>query len=656
MNFFGHQAKARRQTRWLVVLFVMAVVTVVAAVDLVVLLVLGFSADETGVTVPLSSTALRQNWALLATGAAVTGGLILIASLYRSVRLRAGGGQVARDLGGTLVDSDVRDPLRRRLRNVVEEIAIASGVPVPEIYVLEHEAGINAFAAGYTPADAAVAVTRGTLERLDRNELQGVIAHEFSHILNGDMRLNIRLMGALFGIMVLTLIGRRILLHSRHFGRSRDKGVAAVLLIALGVMIVGSVGQFFGRWIKAAVSRQREYLADASAVQFTRDTTGISGALKKIAAYRPGSSLETDAEEISHMLFSPGGRMFVFATHPPIDKRIRRVDPGFDPSELDRLAAEMVQEDIERAQQLKAEREQARAREANAASGKAAGPGGFDAGRLISEIGQPGWERLLMAATLAAAIPLDLRRAAESPEWAPEVLFYTLLDPDPEVREQQLLEVARHMGAQQESSVRALLSAAGPPVPEQRLPLLELAFPALKRRPDEYVQRVLATVKKLVEADGRIDVFEFLLSRVIAQHVWESRNPHTVRVSGRASLDACADAARRVLAVLARHGHGDDDLAAAAFRAGADELEIGAVDDLPPVPDWMAALDEDLPRLDRLRTADKERLVRALTATVTHDGEMAPVELELLRAVCDLIHVPLPLLGGGRAVGGTSPG
>src|SRR5690606_18310357 len=230
--------------------------------------------------------------------------VIGLGSLYRISSLSGGGEQVALQLGGTPVPEDTTDPNLRRLRNVVEEIAIASGVPVPRLYVLEHEAAINAFAAGYTPADAVVAVTRGALDRLNRDELQGVIAHEFSHILNGDMRLNIRLMGVLFGILVLALIGRKSSEGSRGRG---SRGAGGVLVAALGLMVVGYCGWFCARLIKAGVSREREFLADASAVQFTRRTAGLAGALKKIGGLQEGSRLASaEAEEVAHTLFGDG--------------------------------------------------------------------------------------------------------------------------------------------------------------------------------------------------------------------------------------------------------------------------------------------------------------------------------------------------------------
>ena len=642
MNFFEHQDRAKKQSRRLVLVFALAVLAVVASVDLVLLLVLGGSVSPTGEWQPFTARPLSENLPLLFGGGLAAVLVIALASLFKTISLRSGGGQVARELGGSLLESDPRDPMRRRLRNVVEEIALASGVPVPEIYVLEKESGINAFAAGYTPADAAITVTRGTLEKLDRNELQGVIAHEFSHILNGDMRINIRLMGALFGILLLAIIGRRVLIHSRYIGRSRDKNGSAILLAAVGLMAVGYVGLFFGRWIKAGISRQREYLADASAVQFTRDPDGIGGALKKIAVYSEGSHLAVDAEEISHMLFSDGRKMNLFSTHPPLLERIRRIEPGFRPEELDRLAATMVLQEQQKATAQTKENEKTRK---GAATTVAGGLGGLlGAGGLIDQIGQPQGERILLAAALADSIPDNIRQAAQSSEWAPEVLFYALLDRQRETREQQLLLIAQHMGAESETQVRALFAAGQVPEAGQRLPLLELSFPALKRRPPEFVARVLATVQELVMLDGRVDVFEYLLASVIKQHLWESQNPHMARTSGKLELERCMTEVGQVLTVLATHGNDDDAAARSAFSAGMSSLVAGEPVQMAAVGNWVGALDQDLPKLDELRASDKQRLVSALLLTVTHDGKTIPVELELLRVICSLIHVPLPML------------
>ena len=324
MNFFERQAAARRSSMRLVVLFALAVLGIVLAVDFAAYLAYGGGEPaEVG--------------ALLVFSSVVTLAIIGLGSLYRIATLRGGGEAVALQMGGVLVAGNSTDTQLRRLRNVVEEIAIASGVPVPKIYVLEHEAAINAFAAGYAPSDAVVAVTRGALDRLNRDELQGVIAHEFSHILNGDMRLNIRLIGVLFGILMLGLIGRHVL----ELGRGRGKGAGAVMAAALIAMVVGYIGLFFGRMIKAGVSRTRESLADAAAVQFTRQTAGLAGALKKIAGLGEGSKLNVrgDAEEVSHMLFGDGvGFSGLFATHPPLLARIQALEPQFRAEQLESLA------------------------------------------------------------------------------------------------------------------------------------------------------------------------------------------------------------------------------------------------------------------------------------------------------------------------------
>src|SRR5699024_247842 len=341
MDFFAHQTEVRRGSRWLVALFVLAVIAVIAAVDVVVVLAFGLTRRQPSPYAPPVSFWQSIDWVTVGMASVAVLVLIVLASLYRMASLRGGGAAVAQGMGATPVPSDTTNPTWRRLRNVIEEIAIASSVPVPDIFVLENEPGINAFAAGYTPADAAVCVTEGCLARLNRDELQGVIAHEFSHVLNGDMRLNIRLMGLLFGILVIGIIGR-FMLFSGGRVRSRDSsgGTASLAMIGIAVVIVGYIGFFFGRLIQAAVSRSRESLADASAVQFTRQTRGIAGALKKIAALQVGSQLAAhNKQEVAHMLFGEAGRFSrLFATHPPLPQRLQALGVEWNEKEIEALA------------------------------------------------------------------------------------------------------------------------------------------------------------------------------------------------------------------------------------------------------------------------------------------------------------------------------
>ena len=634
MNFFEHQDRARRQSRFLVLLFALAVLAMVIAVNVVVLATLGMpNADG----YPQDARFLLDNAALIVWTSLITGGLIGLASAYRSLQLRAGGGDVARSLGGTPVDPSTSDPLRRRLYNVVEEMAIASGVPVPEVFVLEHEQGINAFAAGYSPADAAVAVTRGTLEHLNRDELQGVIAHEFSHIFNGDMRLNIRLIGFLFGILVVAIIGRRLLFTVRYARDSRN--AAPAVMIGLVVVLIGYVGLFFGRWIKAAVSRQREFLADASAVQFTRNPDGVAGALKKIGALYASSFMVTDAEEIGHMLFARGMGRQMFATHPPLEERIRAIDPQFKPEELKTLAKTLDRH----AQARTAEIEQQAGQERQARRG----PGGLplDAETLAERIGQPGLNQVFIAAALAASIPRPLERAAHSDEWAQELICFLLLAEDAEVREDQLLLIARTLGGESERQVSALWQAGRDLHQSQRLPLLEMAFPALRRRPHKELIGLMSLIEQLVAVDGKIDVFEYVLARLTARQIKDVLHPERVRAGGSQSLARLADEAGLVLAVLADHGHpGQAELALAAYRAGLEGLLDDARDSLPTLDDWQPRLDAALKRLDALKPEHKQRLVAAMARCVLHDRQILTEEMELLRVICGLIHVPLPLL------------
>lgn len=636
MNFFEYQDQARRQTRWLVFLFILAVIAIAAVVDLALLVGFGLAGSEQGAA-PFSPGSLEQNLSLLLGGAIATVCLIGLASLFKTIALRGGGGKVARELGGILVDADTRDPLKRRLVNVVEEIALASGVPVPEIYVLEQEAGINAFAAGFSPSDAAIAVTRGTLEKLTRAELQGVIAHEFSHVFNGDMRLNIRLMGALFGILLLALIGRRVLFHSHYMGRSRDSSGAAILMLAFALMLVGYIGMFFGRWIKSAVSRQREFLADASAVQFTRDPSGIAGALKKIAIYSEASYLDADTEEVGHMLFGPGQAMHVFATHPPLLKRIARIEPGFQEEDLKVVAA--------RIQRAAARQAEVAAREQ--AAGGTRPPFGLDADSIIERIGNPDSGGLMVAAAVAASIPEQVGKAAHSVEWAPEVLLYALLDSHDELREKQLLIVAKVMGPDSEARVRALAGAASQLRAEQKLPLMEIALPGLRRHPPQKIQSVLKAVDGVIRVDGEIDVFEYLMARLISRYLWEAMNPHRVRTAGRKSLVRLQAETLAVLAIMAWHGHpGQQDACRSAYDAGVQAAFAGEVEQMPDTGNWIEALDHALNRLDDLSPPEKQKLVNALVAVVTCDQQLVAEELELMRAICAALHVPIPMMTG----------
>jgi len=645
MNFFQSQDDARRKTRSLILMFMLAVIAIVAAVNLVITALIINVGDEAGAATLPDFNWIMNNLPLVASISLATIGFISLSSLYKIASLSSGGGKVARSLGGTLITAESKDPLRRRLYNVVEEMAIASGIPMPEVYVLEQESAINAFAAGFTTGDAAVTVTRGTLETLTRDELQGVIGHEFSHILNGDMRLNTRLMGFLFGILVIGLIGRAVLNSARYGSirsdNSRRDGATAIYLAGLGLFLIGYIGVFFGQLIKAAVSRQREFLADASAVQFTRQTQGIAGALKKIAAAQQGSELQrVDTEEVSHMLFATGASFSsLLATHPPLIQRIKALEPNFEESEIDRLAGQMLGQTQNGSEAIEG---------SSSTAGFAPQHFVVTPATVTETVGMPDEGHIQLASTLRQLIPENLYRAAHSGTDALPLVLALLLDANEAVRRIQLDLIAEQLGGTTVMAAETLQLEIQKSGPEFRLPLLQIAFPLIKNRPLEQLERIADLVQRLIEVDGVVDTFEFAMSRVLKTHLNDAAHPQ--HRHGNLRLTQLPEAVGVLFSVMAKQGHTEVD---AAYQKGMEclgrhEQRIKMLIDTKQWPDyespqdWVAATDAALDQLDGLQVLDKQALVSALVLTLSHDGKVSPHEAELLRAICATLHCPLP--------------
>lgn len=637
MNFFEHQDSARKASTRLLLLFALAVVGIVCAVDVAVLIAAGARDESTP----------AQTVAMLVFASLATVAIIGLGSLYRIASLRSGGETVALQMGGVPVPEQTRDPQLRRLRNVVEEIAIASGVPMPRLYVLEHEAGINAFAAGYSPSDAVIAVTRGALERLNRDELQGVIAHEFSHILNGDMRLNIRLMGMLFGILMLAIIGRKILEHGR-FG-SREKGAAAVLGAALVAMLIGYLGLFFGRIIKAGVSRSREMLADASAVQFTRQTSGLAGALKKIGGVGEGAKLEHagDAEEVSHMLFGDGvglsGHAFsrFFATHPPLLQRIQALEPSFRADQLATLHSRWLSQPPNG---LEEDVRLGLTGNDNATHLPASGTE-FDVSppMVVAQVAHPADDDYRRADVIVSSISAPLRTLAANRQDVVALMLALLLDDTPSMQARQHTEIAARLGRETAVLAQALRDEQLRGLhPMLRLPLAALAFPVLRMRPRPEINVVLDTIHAVVNADGHVSVFEYCLGSLLQVQLRESLDPSRHPGFGRRKL---VDAKREIavlLSLVAQAGHDNAHDALRAYLAGLQRaLPQDHIAYAPP-PEGVLALDTVWPVLNGLNPAAKQLVVEAVTAAASHDGKISVSESELLRTVCGVLHCPLP--------------
>ncbi|MCI4568666.1 M48 family metallopeptidase [Lysobacter sp. CFH 32150] len=628
MNFFERQAQARRNSTRLVVLFALAVIGIVIAVDLAAYIAFGSRGRDEG-----------EGAVLIVFTTLITLGIIGLGSLYRIASLRGGGEPVALQMGGVPVPESTTDTQLRRLRNVVEEIAIASGVPVPKIYVLEHEAAINAFAAGYSPSDAVVAVTRGALDKLNRDELQGVIAHEFSHILNGDMRLNIRLIGVLFGILMLGLIGRKVL----ELGRGRGKGAGAILAAALIAMVVGYIGLFFGRMIKAGVSRTRESLADASAVQFTRQTVGLSGALKKIAGLGEGSKLNErgDAEEVSHMLFGDGvGFSGLFATHPPLLQRIQALEPSFRADQLDALTRRWMlappnglEEDI---QLGFAEGSSARLPSASAEVS-------LSPSMVAAQVAHPAADDYRRADAIVATIPEALRDLAAQRDAVMPLLLGLLLDDAEPLGSRQRAEIAVRLGQPVADYAQRIHQQLVDDLhPLLRLPLAALAFPVLRLRPRPELDTFLDCVHAVVHADGEVSLFEYCLARLLQVQVRESLDPSKHARFGRRKLSDVRSEVSTLLCVVAQAGHDDTEGAQRAYLVGIQRVLSN--DHLPYLPraNGVLALDPIWAPLDALNPFAKEALIEGITAAISHDGRVSVAEAELLRTICGVLHCPLP--------------
>ena len=622
MNFFERQAKARSNTSRLVLLFALAVLGIVIAVDV-------------GVAVVFGPDPVVLGMATLGTLA-----VIGIGSLYRISSLSGGGDAVAMQMGGQWVPEDTHDFHLRRLRNVVEEMSIASGVPVPRLYVLEQESGINAFAAGYSPSDAVIAVTRGALDKLNRDELQGVVAHEYSHILNGDMRLNVRLIGVLFGILMLGLIGRKIL---QHGGNVRGRGALPVLVGALIALMVGYIGLFFGRMIKAAVSRSREVLADASAVQFTRNSTGLAGALKKIGGLHEGSRIgdRAEAEEVSHMLFGDGtGLSGLFATHPPLLQRIQALEPSFKAENLERLRAQWTvtppdgqQEDLRMGLVGSHVPPLPQAR----------GQMNLTPPMVAAQVAQPSGDDYLRADAIVEAISGELHDVAVARQSAMPLLVALLLDADPDIRARQRMEVIARLGEPVSSEAERLREAYLQTLhPMLRLPLASMAYPVLRLRPRPELSSFIDTVHAVTHTDGHVSLFEYCLGRLLEVHLRESLDPSRYARFGRRKPGNVKREFATLLAVVAQAGHQDPSEAQRAYLAGMQR--VLPRDHVPYVPprEGVLALDEVWEPLDALDPLAKEVMVEAITAAIGHDGRVSVAEAELLRTICGVLHCPLP--------------
>lgn len=637
MDFFKSQDQAKRNTSRLIILFGLAVISLILITNFLIMVIFGFVGTE--MTSMAAVNAPRMNWEMFLYVGLGVSAVILFGSLYKIATLSGGGARVAEMMDGKLLLSGTGDIREQRLLNVVEEMAIASGTPVPPVYVME-EAGINAFAAGYSPSDAVIGVTRGAINTLGREQLQGVIAHEFSHILHGDMRINIRLIGVLHGILILGIIGYHLMRSGSYSRRSKDSG--GIVILGLGLLIVGYTGTFFGNLIKAAVSRQREYLADASAVQYTRNPNGIAGALMQIATHHERSFLNhPGGNEISHALFEEaqahsllGG---LYATHPPLEDRIAAILPNWD-GKYDVTA--MIPEGEQLADAAGSESRSDRDRQRAAATLTA---GAILGEQLVRAAGNPGLDHLGVAEKIIARIPPAWIAAARDPSGARAVVYLLVLQESDPVRRRQLNLLEHSADSGVFAEVSRLLASGQSVSAEQRLPLVEICLASLRQLSAAQYRLFRQNFDEMIRIDNKINLLEWSLHKLVLHHldaVFSKRQPARL---GRRDLARCRQSVSVLLSVIAQSTTRDAEQAQQCFQAGAASLDT-ALDFIPVAGLNVERLGAAIDELAEVRPLQKPALLKACAAAIRADGEVQPIEVELLRAVSASIDCPMPPL------------
>lgn len=645
MNFFQHQQDARRQTGRLVALFIGAVISLIVLTNVLVAAFLWGIADHTVGNYQSYAQLDYQadhsflsylNWPQFFHIAAWVAGTVALVIAYKWNQLKRGGRVVAERLGGRAIAPDSQAPNERRLLNIVEEMAIAAGLPVPQVYLLE-DGAINAFAAGFGPADAVIGVTRGTINQLNRDQLQGVIAHEFSHILNGDMRLNMRLIAVLAGILFIGHAGKTLLRGTRHGSR---KSSGAIALLGLGLLVIGYLGLWFGNLIKAAVSRQREFLADASAVQFTRNPDGIADALKVLGGSSHGSQLSSrNAAEHSHLFFGSAlarKAHSVFATHPPLDERIRRIDRQWDGQYLSTATTSEPATRSTTTSDITS-----------------------DAASALHQQLTPEWltlplaervnqtpvlqpEQLNNSRIIGNQLPDQLIAASRNTYRARALILALLADTKPDIREQQLALTASCLHLRDQ--VEELLPYTDKLSPEQRLPLVELAVPALKQLTHYQHHNFEALVQLFIEQSPKAPLFNWLLQQLL-NHLLESVH-RTTRQKARTinSLKLVDIECLELLSFIAHKGHRSFNHAEHAFHQGIFVGQVGPANLIDEAQLSYSQIAQVLRKLARLSPAAKQQLLRACAACIESDNKVTLVEWEIVRTTALILDCPIPAI------------
>ena len=660
MNFYQAQDEARKQSFWLVCLFVLAVIALVALTNIVVAVFIWLSNPENSLsTARLEGLSFIQlttsifaslGWMKALWISALVTGVILIAMLFKWLSLRGGGRVVAESLGGRLVQANTDDHDEIKLLNVVEEMALASGLAVPPVYVLSHESSINAFAAGYSPKDAVIGVSQGCMELLDRDQLQGVIAHEFSHILNGDMRLNLRIISVLHGILMIGEVGQFFIdlggrgsYRRSYSSRGRDGKAAGFLLLFGAVLwLLGWIGYFIGALIKAGVSRQREYLADASAVQFTRNPDGIGGALQLIGGHSQHSIIHHHASrEMSHMFFSQSFKGKLLATHPPLEERIRKVLPRWNGRFL--KPNKVLKEPVD---PLKKVQEQALASSASISqvsklSESVTSSGSVDlTGQDLSSSGLNTAVNTGAIDPSYVLIPAALKTLSREPLGALGIALAMLLDQNVSIRKKQVGEMKKGPNTWLNSVNHAFKYTKSLSV-EAWLPTVEMLIPGIKSLSKEQYKELKQLMSLLVSSNGKVDLSEWVLFELIRQHGDHHFGLAKPIKAKYKTIKLVEPYYLIVLSRLVYYGSDDADIQKKAFALATNVSGLYSSQILPIEKCSGAAFTRAIHELAKAYPLVKPRLMKGLIKAAQSDAKIIPQERMVVSTIALIWDCPL---------------
>lgn len=647
MDFFSHQEKAHRKTFQLLLYLFLTLLSITLLIYGVILTSMVFLPKAVSPTTfrhadPGFMSVMRQAGRELDQvdffqpelffGTAFAVFLLIgTVSLIKTVMLAHGGGKmVAISLGGQPVLPSTTDFHERQLLNIVAEMAIASGMSVPPVYLLRDETSINAFAAGFGVKDAVIGVTSGLLQQLNREQIQGVIAHEFSHILNSDTRLNIRLTGLIGGLLAISLIGR-FMVHLFSEGRShrgrRDKGVTpALAFVGVGLLIVGYIGVFFGRLIKSAISRQREFLADASAVQFTRNPYGLASALALVAS---GSSLikSRNAEEVSHMFFGngmPAAWLNMMDSHPPVDVRVDRLGYYLNGGVLKTGFSQEAS--------------------SSGASNFAGGYTGMSTakitGAMTGEKAVPFTQIVAAVGTMLpeqgedilASLPDGLRARAEARDEVTELF-------------QEILRTPLISSRVKDDVADDFMSTLNLP---QLYALAELCTVGVRQLGADAYKDFRKSIFRIAREDKNISLGEFAMIRMLTETFdveFGFKSANLFKPQTRLSSDSIRQQTARVLSLLARYGASDEDEAEEAFSDAIAEMKGMKGWHLLPIEGQpIIALDNAISALTQAPPRAKKLIIEAAARCVSRDGQVTSDEFNCLRCISSALGCPIPPL------------